>query len=79
MCNEQLYENLFLASQPLFSVFHNPRFYFLCVFFILHTGGDIGLQLRLSARGTHHNGTVIFQQELEYIGLGQTIQTRRVV
>ena len=75
MCNEQLYENLFLASQPLFSVLHNPRFYFLCVFFILCADGDVDLQLRLSARGTHHNGAVIFQQELEHIGLGQTIQT----
>ena len=48
-------------------------------FLILRTDGDIGLELRLGAGGAHHDGAVVFQQELEHIGLGQTIQTGCVV
>ena len=48
-------------------------------FLILRTDGDIGLELRLGAGGAHHDGAVVFQQELEHVGLGQAIQTRRVV
>lgn len=28
---------------------------------------------------THHNGAIIFQQELEHVGLGQVIQTGCVI
>ena len=47
--------------EPLFRGFSNLHLNLLRSFLILCADGDIGLQLRLSARGTHHNGTVIFQ------------------
>ena len=48
-------------------------------FLIFCADRDIGFELRLGAGGAHHDGAVIFQQEFEHIGLGQTIQTGCVV
>ncbi len=66
-------------NEANFCVFCNLSFHLLCGFFILCTNRNINLQLRLSAGGTYNDGTVIFQQELEHIGLGKSIQTRRIV
>ena len=63
----------------LFRALADFRLYLLCSFLVLCTDRDIGLELRLGTGGAHHDGAVIFQQELEHVGLGQTIQTRRVV
>ena len=69
----------FSLLQEPFSTLADLCFHLLGGFLILCTDRDIGLELRLGAGGAHHDGTVIFQQELEYIGLGQAIQTRRVI
>ena len=65
--------------QVLFSALADLCFHLLGSFLILCTDRNIGLELRLSAGGTHHEGAVILQQELEHIGLRQTIQTRSIV
>ena len=36
-------------------------------FLILCADRDIGLELRLGAGGAHHDGAVVFQQELEHL------------
>ena len=70
---------LYSLLQVLFSTLTNLGFHLFGSFFILCTDRDIGLEFRLGAGRPRHNGAVIFQQELEHVGLGQTIQTRRVV
>ena len=65
--------------QELFSTLADLCFHLLGSFLILCADRDIGLELRLGARGAHHDRTVVFQQELEHIGLGQAVQTRCVV
>ena len=41
-------------------------------------GQNIHLDLGLGTGGAHHNGAITFQQELEHIGLRQTVQTQRI-
>ena len=65
--------------QVLFCTLADLCLHLLGGFFILCADRDIGFQLRFGAGGAHHNGAVIFQQELEHIGLGQTIQTGCVI
>ena len=65
--------------QELFSTLADLCFHLFGGIFILSADRGVGLELRLGTGGTHHDGAVVFQQELEHIGLGQAIQTRRIV
>lgn len=65
--------------QVLFSALADLCFHLLGSFLVFCADRDICLELRFGTGGTHHDGAIIFQQELEHIGLGQTIQTRSVV
>ncbi|OJG25599.1 hypothetical protein RR47_GL001648 [Enterococcus columbae DSM 7374 = ATCC 51263] len=65
--------------QELFSTLANLSFHLLGGFLIFCTDRDVSFQLRFCAGRSHHDGAVIFQQELEHIGLGQTTQTGSVV
>ena len=40
----------------------------LCFSQVLAQGGEVGLDLRLSAGGTHHDGSAIFQRVDQHVG-----------
>lgn len=52
--------------QELFSTLTNFRLYLLSCFLVFRADRDIGLEFRLGTGGAHHDGAIIFQQELEH-------------